>query len=393
MNQNTESIKPIPFALPSIGREEEEAVLKVLRSKWITTGAVTKQFEEDFREKVGSEYAVSVNSATAGLHLALDALDLEKETFVITTPYTFTATAEVIRYLNLHPLFVDISEDDYNIDPQLILDTLRSGKQKCSCIIPVHIAGHLCRMDEIMEISKKYNLPVIEDAAHSFPVSENGKYAGTYGEAGIFSFYATKTITTGVGVMVVTSNDKIAGHMKMMRLHGIDRDVWDRYRETGKKWYYEVKSPGFKYNLTDIASAIGLEQLKKAELFTKRRSEIAEHYNRAFSECEFLKIPPMSDSHCWHLYILRIVADRLKIDRDEFIRKLMEKGIGISVHFIPLHLMPYYRDSYNLKPQDFPRSMKKYLTSFSLPIYPDLTDSQVEYIVENVIDIGRNNCR
>ena len=407
MNQNIKSDKFIPFALPSMAKEEEEAVLKVIRSNWITTGSVTHEFEKDFSEKTGSKHAIAVNSATAGLHLALDSLNLKKESFVITSPYTFTSTAEVTRYLNLHPLFVDITEEDYNIDPLLIEKALRKNKN-ISAVIPVHIAGHLCRMKEIIDIANKYNIPVFEDAAHAFPVSEASladckessasaepsmKFAGTFGDAGIFSFYATKTITTGEGGMVVTDNDKIAKHMKMMRLHGIDRDVWDRYSANDNKWYYEVKAPGFKYNLTDIASAIGREQLKKADLFKQKRTKIANQYNNAFKEYDFITLPPSSKSHCWHLYIIRINTTKLKINRDVFIQKLFDKGIGVSVHFIPLHIMPYYRDCYDLKPNDFPRAMEKYLTSISLPIYPSLDNNQIQYIIDSVIKIGSDNYR
>ncbi len=393
MNQNTEKINNIPFALPSLGKEEEDAVIKVLRSKWLTTGNITSQFENDFSARTGSRYSISVNSATGGLHLSLDALDLAKGSYVITTPYTFTATAEVLRYLDMHPLFVDITEEDYNIDPVLIEKAISKEKKNISCIIPVHIAGHLCRMDEIMAIALKNNLPVVEDAAHAFPVCEKGKYAGTFGDAGIFSFYATKTITTGEGGMIVTNNEKITEHIKMMRLHGIDRDVWDRYKTVGKKWYYEVKSPGFKYNLTDIASAIGIEQLKKADLFNQRRKEIASMYKKAFSGYDFITLPPESESHCWHLFMIRVSEKKLRITRDEFIQNLINKGIGVSVHFIPLHLMPYYRDNYGLKPEDFPRSMAKYLSSISLPIYPDLDNEKVEYIIKSVIEIGKANYR
>ena len=415
MNQNTNSRAFIPFALPSLGKEEEDAVIKVLRSNWITTGNVTESFEKEFSKKIGSKYAIAVNSATAGLHLALDSFDLPKESFIITSPYTFTATAEVTRYLNLHPLFVDINQEDYNINPLLIEKAIKNNKN-VSAIIPVHIAGHLCKIKEIMNIAKKNNIRVFEDAAHAFPVcgmdaaspdnsmaatgceqcnktqdKEKQKFAGTFGDAGIFSFYATKTITTGEGGMVVTDNEKIAQHMKMMRLHGIDRDVWDRYSTKDNKWYYEVKAPGFKYNLTDIASAIGIEQLKKAESFKQTRTNIANLYNNAFKEYDFLSLPPASENHCWHLYIIRINSAKLKINRDEFIQKLFDKGIGVSVHFIPLHIMPYYRDRYGLKPDDFPGALEKYLTSISLPIYPALDEEKVKYIIDSVIKIGTDN--
>ncbi|MCL2293709.1 MAG: DegT/DnrJ/EryC1/StrS family aminotransferase [Spirochaetes bacterium] len=420
MNQNIndkgcDSNPFIPFAIPSIGKEEEDAVVKVIRSNWLTTGKVTETFENEFAKKIGSKHAIAVNSATAGLHLTLDSYNLKKESFVITPTYTFTATAEVTRYLNLHPLFVDITEEDYNIDPLLIEKAIKDNKN-VSAIIPVHISGHLCKMKEIMDIAGKKGIPVFEDAAHAFPVSEApsgseafgggaaflrgsngagrasaGKFAGTFGDAGVFSFYATKTITTGEGGMIVTDNDTIARHMKMMRLHGIDSDIWDRYKAKDKKWYYEVKAPGFKYNLTDIASAIGIEQLKKADVFKLKRTRIAELYSAAFREYDFLTLPPASESHCWHLYIIRVNNAKLKISRDEFIQKLLDKGIGVSVHFIPLHIMPYYKNCYGFKPEDFPRSMEKYLTSISLPIYPSLDDEKVQYIIDSVIKIGSGN--
>jgi dTDP-4-amino-4,6-dideoxygalactose transaminase len=246
-------------------------------------------------------------------------------------------------------------------------------------------------MGEILDIADKFNIPVIEDAAHAFPVVENNKYAGTFGNAGVFSFYATKTITTGEGGMVVTNDDTMAAHIKMMRLHGIDRDIWDRYKKVNKNWYYEVILPGFKYNLTDIASAIGIEQLKKVEIFTQRRKTIIEKYDNAFKNYDFITLPPHSESHCWHLYIIRINNKKLKIDRDEFIQKLAQKGIGTSVHFIPLHIMPYYKKKYALKENDFPQTMKKYLSSLSLPLYPDLDNEKIEYIIKSVIEIGLNN--
>ena len=410
MNQNTKDNLFVPFALPSLGKEEEEAVLKVIRSNWITTGNVTENFEKEFSKKIGSKHAIAVNSATAGLHLALDSFNLKKESFVITSPYTFTSTAEVTRYLNLHPLFVDINEEDYNIDPLLIEKAVKTNKN-VSAIIPVHIAGHLCKMKEITDFAAKKHIPVFEDSAHAFPVCEASasysgtkdtkaaqdkdkiKFAGTFGDAGIFSFYATKTITTGEGGMVVTDNDKIASYMKMMRLHGIDRDIFDRYRTKENKWYYEVKAPGYKYNLTDIASAIGIEQLKKADKFKQKRTKIAKLYNKAFKEYDFLFLPPFSESHCWHLYIIRINSVKLKINRDEFIQKLFDKGIGVSVHFIPLHIMPYYKKCYGLKPKDFPRALEKYSTSVSLPIYPALDEDKIEYIIDSVIEIGSKNYR
>lgn len=403
MNLNTDStIMTIPFAIPSIGKEEEEAVLKVLRSGWITTGKVTETFEKEFAELTGAKYAVSVNSATAGLHLFISCLDtVEPGAYVITTPYTYIATAEVLRYHNMHPLFVDITTEDYNIDPLLVEEAIKkaySEGKKIAAIIPVHIAGHICRMEELLNISAKYNIPIVEDAAHAFPVSATcadgtKKFAGTFGNGGVFSFYATKTITTGEGGMVVTNNSEAAHRMRLMRLHGIDNSGWDREKSDGKKWFYQVKTPGFKYNLTDIASAIGREQLKKVWLFNEKRKAIAEAYNNAFASCDFITLPPTAndDSHCWHLYIIGLKLNKLEITRDEFIEKLQQRGISTSVHFIPLHTMPFFKDTYNFKQEDFPRSMEKYLYSISLPIYPDMEIEKTKYVIKNVINIGKNN--
>ena len=389
MNRNSDFI---PFALPSIGSEEKNAVMEVLDSKWLTTGKKTLEFENDFADFIGTKHAIAVNSATAGLHLSLDALRLKENSFIITTPYTFTATAEVIRYIGCHPLFVDINSDDFNIDPEKIEAALKNTKN-ISGIIPVHIGGLVCKMDRIMQIACSFNLPVIEDCAHAFPVKYGDSYAGNIGNTGVYSFYATKTITTGEGGMVVTDSDSIAKRIKIMRLHGIDRDVWDRYSSKNNKWYYEVVEPGFKYNLTDMASAIGIQQLKKASLFLEIRKKISERYNTAFSSYDFIKTPPFSENHAWHLYTIQIDDTKLKINRDEFVSYLLDKGIGVSVHYIPVHIMPYYRNKYGLKAEDYPNTMKKYLNSISLPVYPDLNEEQINRIIKTVIEIGEKYYR
>ncbi|MEW5817315.1 MAG: DegT/DnrJ/EryC1/StrS aminotransferase family protein [Spirochaetota bacterium] len=395
MNRNTNFI---PFALPSLGKEEEEAVIKVLRSGWLSTGEVAKQFETDFAKKVGVQFTLALNSATAGLHLGLEALKIKPNDIVVTSSYTFTATAEVIRYLGAHCMFVDIEENSFNMDPDLLYTLLKhpqSGKAgRISAVIPVHVGGQPCDMKRILEMTRVRNIPVLEDAAHAFPVKTEAGYIGTLGKAGVFSFYATKTITTGEGGMLVTNEEKLARRVSIMRLHGIDRIVWDRYQAQGStSWKYSIIEAGFKYNMTDIAAAIGRVQLTKSEQFLARRKEIADMYCKNFAGSDYLVLPPKDECHSWHLFILRLAEKKLHITRDEFVRLLMEKGVGTSVHYIPLHIMPYYKKLYNFKPEDFPRALKKYRTCFSLPIYPALSDEQVEYIIKSVKTIAEQHYR
>ncbi len=384
MNRNTDFI---PFAKPSLGREEEDAVIRVLRSGWLTTGTETREFESEFKSYTGTGNALAVNSATSGLHLALEAFGIGPGDRVITTPYTFTATAEVLRYLGADPVFADIERNSFNIDPgeiekQLKKDPLIKG------IIPVHIGGRPCRMKEIMDLKKGFNLAVVEDAAHSFPVRSKEGFLGTIGDAGVFSFYATKTITTGEGGMIVTDNPEAAKRISVMRLHGIDREIWDRYRSDKPSWEYSIVDAGFKYNMPDTAAAMGREQLKKAERFHRKRRDIAGFYFNKLESLDFLTLPGKTDVHAWHLFMPVIIPERLTISRNEFIAKLMEKGIGISVHYIPLHIMPYYRKKYGLKPEDFPETLKAYKNVFSLPIYPGLTEDELERIVSAVTETG-----
>lgn len=385
MNRN---IDYIPFSKPCLGKDEEIAVCAVLKSGWLTTGKETIAFEMEFASFLDVPFAISLNSGTAGLHLSLEASGVKTGSFVITTPYTFTASAEIVRYLGADPLFVDIDENTYNIDPDLIENALKKRSEEISAILPVHIAGYPCEMDRIEELSTTYTIPVIEDAAHAFPVRYNSRYAGTIGTTGVFSFYANKTITTGEGGMVVTRDKDIAHRIKIMRLHGMDRESWDRYIVPEASWYYDIVEAGYKYNLTDLAASIGRVQLGKAEMFRKKREEIALRYNEEFRDLDFLKLPLYNSSHAWHLYLLKIVPERLTITRDQFITQMKEAGIGTSVHFIPLHLMSYYRKRYGFKDDDFPHALKNYLISFSIPIYPDLSAGQVERIINTIKAIG-----
>lgn len=383
----------LPFALPDIEEEEIRKVIEVLRSGWLTTGPKVKEFEEKFAQVVGSRYAVAVNSCTAALHLALEAIGLKEEDEVITTPYTFAATAEVVRYFKAKPVFVDICPDDFNIDPEKIESAITN---RTKAIIPVHIAGLPADLEVIADIASKYNLAVIEDAAHAFPSKYKGLLIGSphlYKERGIkhaicFSFYATKTITTGEGGMLCTDDDEIAERCRIMRLHGISKDAWKRYTAEGS-WYYEIIAPGYKYNMTDIAAAMGIVQLTKAEHMRKRRKEIADHYNRAFKDIPQLQIPydNPEHQHAWHLYMLRLNLEQLRIDRTQFIEEMKKRGIGTSVHFIPLHIHPYYRETFGYRPEDFPVAYREYLREVSLPIYSKMSNQDVDRVINAVVDI------
>jgi dTDP-4-amino-4,6-dideoxygalactose transaminase len=386
----------VPFARPSLGKEEEDAVIAVMRSGWLTTGEVAARFESEFAAMVGSRYAVALNSATAGLHLSLEALGVGPGSAVLTTPYTFAASAEVARYLGADPVFVDIDKATMNIDPagiEAALENLGKAGRRVSAMIPVHVGGLPCDMEAICHLSRKHGVPIVEDAAHAFPVRIGERFVGTSGDAGVYSFYATKPITTGEGGMVVTDREEIARRISVMRLHGIDRDVWNRYTEKGAGWRYDIVAPGYKYNLTDIAAAIGRIQLQKAESMLARRRLIAHRYLAAFNGLDFIIPPPHAPNHAWHLFIIRLREEHLSIDRDTFVEELQNRGIGVSVHYIPLHLMSYYRDRYGLKPEDYPASLACYRSCLSLPLYPSLTDDEVELVISAVVELGEVNRR
>lgn len=373
----------LPFALPDIGEEEIQEVVKCLRSGWVTTGPKTKEFEQKFSQYIGGEPAesISVNSATAGLHLALEAIGLGPGDEVIVPTYTFTATAEVVRYLGAHPVFVDCDPKTLNIDVQQIESKITN---KTKAIIPVHFAGLSVEMKPLIAIAKKYGLKIIEDAAHSLPTTYEGRMIGTLDtDFTVYSFYATKTITTGEGGMIITRNPEYAKRCRIMRIHGISRDAFDRYTSKTASWYYEIVAPGFKYNLTDIASAIGIHQLAKADRFQKERQQQAEIYFSSLKDLDLI-LPdrgPLTDIHAWHLYVLRLGAS-IKIKRDEVIQKMAEAGVGCSVHFIPLHLQPYWRDTYQLKESDFPNATQAYKNSISLPLYTKMTPEQQQRVIK-----------
>ena len=386
----TDHHKPdfIHFAKPSIGEEEIAEVGRCLRSGWVTTGPMTRRFEAEFAARIGARHALAVNSATAGLHLALEAMGVGPGDRVAVPVHTFTASAEVVRYLGAEPLFVDVEPDTLNLDARRLDEELgRHGTVKA--IMPVHFAGQACDMDAISDIARRHGSQLIEDAAHSFPTTCAGRLIGTIGKATVFSFYATKTITTGEGGMVVTDDDALAERVKVMRLHGISRDVFDRYTSNKPSWFYEVIAPGFKYNMTDVAAAIGVHQLKRAEEFRSRREAIARSYDAAFRglPVELPAVRRPADTHAWHLYVLQLRLNSIAITRDEFITRLAEAGIGTSVHFIPLHLQPYWRDRYALRPEDFPVASRQFRRIVSLPIYPAMTDGEVARVIQAVTSL------
>jgi len=376
----------LPFAQPEIGEDAIKEVVNSLNSGWLTTGSKAAQFEADFARCLDMPAALAVNSGTAGLHLALEAFGIDYGDEVITTAYTFTATAEVIRYLGADAVFVDIDPKTFNIDPEKIEKAIT---KKTKAIIPVHYGGQACDMEPIMELAQEHDLKVIEDAAHCLPGTYRNEKIGAIGDATVFSFYVTKPLATGEGGMVVTASKDIEKRIKIMRLHGIDRDVWDRYNSKKPSWYYKVVAPGFKYNMPDLMAAIGIHQLKKIERFQKGRQEIAEKYNEAFAGLP-LRTPYVAhpeDIHSWHLYPIQLELEKIKISRDEFIEKMAERGIGTSVHFIPLHIHPYWRDRYGFKPDDFPNALDCYRRAVSLPIYTRMTDGDVERVIKAVREI------
>ena len=371
----------IPFNKTHTSNLEIKAVVKVLKSGWLTMGPKTIEFESEFKKFLGTNNAISMNSATAALHLALKAINLKRNDEVIIPTTTFISTAEVVTYFDAIPVLCDVEESTHNIDVTLIEKLITSNTK---AIIPVHFAGQPCDMDEIYSIAEKYNLKVIEDAAHAIPSKYKDMIIGSLPKSDItcFSFYATKTLTTGEGGMATTNNNDYAKSMKINRLHGISRDAWDRYTLKGS-WYYEVVDNGNKYNTTDLNSAIGIVQLKKQNKLLKKRKRISKLYNEGFANNNNIILPYVKDDRdsSWHLYVIKIKK------RDDIIEKLKELGIGCSVHFIPVHKHPYYREKYNLINEDYPVANKIFEKSLSLPIFPDMTDQEIKYVINKVNEI------
>ena len=392
----------LPFAVPDLGEEEIAAVVRVLRSAWITTGPEVQAFEREFAAAIGVGHAVALNSCTAALHLALEAYGVGAGDEVLTSTITFTATAEVAEYLGARTRFVDVEPAHLNLDPAAVRRLVereyvrrdgvwrhRTGGGRLRALVPVHYAGHPCDMASLQAIAAEYDLVVVDDAAHALPAAIGGRDVGAMGCTTTFSFYATKTLTTGEGGMLTTDDPEIAARVRLMALHGISRDAWNRYAADGS-WYYEVVEAGYKYNLTDVAAALGRVQLRRLRGMRARRAEIAARYTAAFEASGPADPPAVASGveHAWHLYPVRLQLDRLTIDRARFIQELRDRQIGASVHFIPLHRQPFYARRYGYDPADFPVAESVYPRLVSLPIYSGMTDADVERVITAVQEIG-----
>lgn len=382
----TTTTSSVPFHVPSVKEEEIHAVVEALESGWITTGPRTHRFEEEFARYIGVRHAIAVNSCTAGLHLALEAVGVRDGDEVLVPTLTFTATAEVATYLRAKPVLVDIEPSHFNISAE---ELERKITSRTRAIIPVHFAGQPCSMDAILDVANAKRLAVIEDAAHAIPASFRGQTIGRISPLTVFSFYATKTLTTGEGGMVTTDDDSLAERIQLMRLHGMSRDAWKRYTAEGN-WRYDILEAGFKYNMTDLQAALGLVQLSKCDAMWRRREEIARRYNQALAPLEAYKTPDVAgdSQHAWHLYVILIERSQLRIHRDEVIEKLRERGIGTAVHFIPLHLQSYYQRTWGYRTGDCPVAEDYFDRCISLPIYPDMTNDDVDRVVEELQQIA-----
>jgi dTDP-4-amino-4,6-dideoxygalactose transaminase len=410
MSPNTDP-PAIPYSRPKLGEEEEAAVLRVMRSGWLTTGEQSRRFEEEFAEAAdpgAGLHALAVSSATAGLHIGLRALDLPKGSHVALSPYTFAASINSILYNGLRPELIDCIPGGYHLDPKA-LDARFSRRlfgRRIRALMPVHFAGWEEAGPELEDIAARRNLVMIEDAAHSFParrLDAPSRAQGTRGRLGVFSFYANKTITTGEGGMIITSDGDLAGRIAKYRLHGISRAVWDRYTAPGSGYRYDIEVPGYKYNMPDILSAMGRVQLERAGGLMDARRSVARRYAEAFADRDWISPPPGvrtleagspdADAHSWHIYSLRLRLGRLTVSRDEFIAALAERGIGTSVHFIPLHTMTYYAKRFGYRPADFPNALASFEASISLPIFPGLGDDEVRRVIDEVLEIGDTHYR
>lgn len=399
----------VPFHKAAITDAEKNAVMDVLNSGWLTTGKYALEFEKKFSEAVSGDdkikgrkpvISLAVNSNTSGMILAMEACGVKQGTAVITTPYTFVSTATCARHLNADVYFADVEKDTYSVDPDKIEEILKKDAKnghKVRAIVPVHIAGNVCNMERILELAKKYSTPentirVIEDAAHSFPSPTKLGYAGVIGDVGVFSFYVTKTITTAEGGMVCTRDEQLAKRMTVMRMHGMDRTTWDRYTSPRASWEYDIVAPGYKFNLPDVLAAIGCCQVERANLFYEQRKHIVDLYNQAFSKLDYIQLPPDGEGNSWHLYLMRIIPEKLTISREEFAKKMQAAGLGISVHFIPIFHFTYWKELYpDFTKENYPNAERQYNQTISIPLYPDMTDEQAQLVIDTVIQIGNEN--
>lgn len=386
----------IPFSKVPLAGNELQYVTEVLKSGWLTTSSKAQQFEQNFADLIGARYACAVNSCTSALHLAIEALHLNKGDQVLVPSLTFTASAEILRYMGIDPVFMDVEYSTGLITPQILLNALRQNS-KIKALILVHYGGQAAIMhtedqNGIIDICKKSGIKVVEDAAHAFPTKFENKYVGSFGDITCFSFYANKTITTGEGGMLVTNDEQIYQRVKVMRLHGINRDIWTRFTDNKASWEYDVVAPGYKYNMPDINAAVGLAQLEKAEYFRKERQRCAEFYFKNLMSIDEIDLPVCSgplEHHSWHLFPIKI-KPCAAITRNEFITQMGESGIGTSVHYKPLHRMTYYREMYFLKPEAFPETEKIWERTVSLPIYPELSKEALHYIYNTILKLIKN---
>jgi dTDP-4-amino-4,6-dideoxygalactose transaminase len=380
----------IPFAKVPIAGNEFKYINEVLESGWLTTSLKALQFEKLFAGFVGAKYACAVNSCTAALHLAVEAIGIQKGDKVLVPSFTFTASAEVLRYLGADPVFIDVEYGTGLVSPSIVKEALRANHD-VKALILVHYGGQAPVMtttdDEgVMDVCRKNNIRLIEDAAHAFPTKFCNRFIGSFGDITCFSFYANKTITTGEGGMLVTDDENIYDRAKIMRLHGIDRDIWERFTTNKSTWEYDVVAPGFKYNMPDINAAIGLAQLEKVIFFRYQRQRCAEYYLRELKNISSIDLPICNgplENHSWHLFPI-IIKPEAPLTRSEFIQTMADNGIGTSVHYKPLHRMTYYKETYDLKPEDFPNTERIWNGTVSLPIYPDLKDNELEYICQTI---------
>jgi dTDP-4-amino-4,6-dideoxygalactose transaminase len=391
---STTSRQFIPFCQHTLGEEEIREVIQVLKSEWLTAGPKTLLFEEAFAQYIGSKCAVAVNSCTAALHVALAAFGVNEGDEVITTPMTFCATAEVIEYQRARPVFVDIDPSSFNIDVNLIEKKITA---RTRAIIPVHYGGIPCNLDAIYSVAERHSLAVIEDAAHAVGSKYRDKKIGSFGHPTAFSFYPTKNMTTAEGGVITTNDEALAHKMKVLSLHGISRDAWKRYSKQGQ-WYYEVEHLGYKYNFTDLQAALGIPQLVKLDTFNAQREYYARMYFDLLRGVEGVQLPAWYNDYfngpsdarfynSWHLFVIMLNTRVLKIDRGQFIEALKERGVGTSVHFIPLHLQPFYANKYGYKRGDFPFAESIYDRIISLPLYPRLGEQNLRFVVDTIKEL------
>lgn len=376
----------VPFCKVMCNGNESRYVQEVLASGWLTTAGKCFEFEKKFAAEVGGKFAVAVNSATAALHLAMEAIGIGAGDEVIVPSLTFTASAEVVRYMGADPVFVDVEYGSGLITAEIIEAALKNHP-KVKAVMVVHFGGQAAAMDKIMALCRPRGIKVVEDAAHGFPTRCGDRMIGTWGDVTCFSFYANKTITTGEGGMFVTDDEALAKRARVMRLHGIDRDIWNRFTASKPSWEYDVVAPGFKYNLPDLAAAVGLAQLERAHAFRKQRQAVVERYCAAFSQIPGVDLPRVHgamDHHAWHFFWL-VLGPKAKLDRNAFIEGLMAREIGFSVHYKPLHHMTYYKERYGLKAEDFPHAERHWRGCVSLPLYPSMSEAEVSYVIDSVL--------